>query len=160
MGHADHNDQAGTEARAEAQHREEGEHVVTFSYDPAEITPLDVIRGMAVDTTDPGIVADETYEAVMASYGVVDVDTAPFYRAAANILRRVAVAIARQPTSVAATGDGSIGWAATRTKELTDLADALDAKADAIDGASGGHWTSRVTVRSRFLTNRRGAETW
>lgn len=161
MGPANRAAEAGAQARAEAG-REEGEHVV--SYDPTQPTPLDVIRGYARDTSnDPAteILQDAEYTAILTRHGVtVETDTAGFYRAAAEALRQVAVTIEQQPTSVAATSDGSVGWSANRTTSLRAMADWLDGKADKIEAdEAGGFWGPVVTVKGDFLTGTE-AETW
>lgn len=134
-------------------------------YDPLEPTPKDVIRGWAGDTSNDStseIVQDATYLAVMARFGVGTAegdptDTAPFYRAAAEMLRRVAVQLQSRPTSISAPQDGSISWA-SRTKALEDKAKELDALADAIDAEGADSGWGVVTIRDQFLTGSGGAE--
>lgn len=115
-----------------------------MSYNPAEPTPLDVIRGWSGDTSnDPAteIVKDETILSILVRFGVGSavgdpIDTAPFYRSAAETLRRVAVVLQSKPSSISAPADGSISWA-SRTKALEDKAKELDALADAIEAGTG-----------------------
>lgn len=137
-------------------------------YNPLELAPKDVIRGWAGDTSndvESEIVPDATYLAVLARYGAdsaegAATDTAPFYRAAADMLRRVAVVLQSDPSSINAPGDGAIGWSGNRTKALELKAAELEAKADAIDAdAAEGDW-GVVTVRSNFLTGSDWGETW
>ena len=105
-------------------------------YNPLELAPKDVIRGWAGDTSndvDNEIVPDATYLAVLARNGAdstegAATDTAPFYRAAADILRRVAVVLQADPSSISAPSDGSIGWSGNRTKALELKAAELEAK--------------------------------
>ena len=141
-----------------------------MSYSPQEPTPVDVIRRMAGDTSNDSateILADDTYAAILGRFGVgiapgTDMTTAAFHRAAAEALRSVAVAIERDPTSISAPSDGSIGWT-NRTQSLRDQAKALDAKADALDAAAAdSFWGPVITVRSDFLTNARNGrgESW
>ncbi len=131
-----------------------------MSYDPTQLTPIDVIRGMAGDTSNDAtteLMADAEYAAILGRFGVgsvsgTDVTTAAFHRAAADALRAVAVRIESLPTSISAPSDGSIGWA-SRTQSLRDLAKSEDAKADKIDAdAADSFWGPTVTVRSSFLT--------
>lgn len=137
-------------------------------YNPLELAPKDVIRGWAGDTSndvESEIVPDETYLAVLARYGADSAegaasDTAPFYRAAADMLRRVAVKLQADPTSISAPSDGSIGWGGNRTKALELKAAELDAKAAEIEADEAeGSWNV-VTVRSDFLTGSDWGDTW
>lgn len=129
-----------------------------MTYAPSQPTPIDVIRGMAGDTSnDPAteLMADAEYAAILGRFGVgatagTDVTTAAFHRAAADALRAIAVRIEALPTSISAPSDGSIGWA-SRTASLRDLAKSEDAKADAAD-ADSGFWGPTVTVSAHFLT--------
>lgn len=115
-----------------------------MSYNPAEPTPLDVIRGWAGDTSNSPaseIVQDDTIVSVLTRYGAGSmagdpINTAPFYRAAADVLRRVAVALQLRPSSISEPSDGSLSWSG-RTKALEDKAKELDALADAIEAGEG-----------------------
>lgn len=136
-------------------------------YDPTEPTPKDVIRGWAGDTSnDPmtEIVKDETYLATLERFGAGSglgdpTDTAPFYRAAADLLRRVAVVLQAKPSSISAPQDGSVGWS-SRTSALEAKAKQLVAHADELEAADeGGFWGPVVTVRSNFLTGE-GGRSW
>jgi hypothetical protein len=130
------------------------------TYNPAQLTPIDVIRGMGGDTSnDPTaeLMVDAEYAAILGRFGVgsapgTDVTTAAFNRAAADALRSLAVRIEQQPTSLGSPTDGSIGWSA-RTSSLREQARVLDAKADKLDAeAADGFWGPTVTVRGNFLT--------
>lgn len=129
-------------------------------YDPLEPTPKDVIRGWAGDT-DPvsEIIPDTTYVAVLVRHGAGfsegdATDSAPFYRAAAEILRRVAVVLQADPSSISAPQDGSIGWGANRTKALEEKARELDAMATARDQSSKDSEIGKVVqVYSPYLTD-------
>lgn len=117
-----------------------------MSYDPTQPTPVDVIRAMARDTNgvvnadgayEGEILQDAEYVAVLGQFGVATVagtptDTAPFYRAAASLLRQVATSIEQDPSSISAPKDGSIGYS-NPTQSLRDQAKLLEAKADALD---------------------------
>jgi len=113
------------------------------TYDPTQPTPVDVIRAMARDTANVAeeeILQDEEYIAVLEQFGAswaigAATDTAPFYRASAELLRQVATAIEQDPSSISAPKDGSIGYG-NRTQTLRDKAKAMDAKADALDAAA------------------------
>ena len=131
-----------------------------MTYSPSQPTPIDVIRGMAGDTSNDvttELMADAEYAATLGRFGVgatagTDVTTAAFHRAAADILRAIAVRIEALPTSISAPSDGSIGWA-SRTASLRDMAKSEDAKADALDAdAADGFWGPVTTVSSHFLT--------
>lgn len=132
-----------------------------MSYDPAQPSPIDVIRGMGRDTSndpDDELMADAEYAAILGRFGVgsapgTDVTTAAFHRAAAEAMRQLAVTASRElPSAVSKTATGSINWY-DQVQPLRDQAKALDAAADRIDAASSdGFWGSTVTVRSRFLT--------
>ena len=128
-----------------------------MTYDPAELLPLDVIRGLAGDTSDDPdteILQDVQIEAIMARWGVDgETDSAGFFRAAAESVRRVAMVIEQRPTSLSSPGDGSIGWTSPASG-LLKLAASLDARADALDAAASasGAWGAPITVTSRFLT--------
>lgn len=138
-----------------------------MSYDAMELEPKDVIRGWAGDTSndvESEIAPDATYVAVLTRYGAATApgsatDTAPFYRAAIDILQRVASAVEREPTSISAPGDGSIGWTAFKSKALlekiADLKKRLEAAEESEDQDDG--W-GVVTVTNNFLTG--GVETW
>lgn len=137
-----------------------------MSYDPTEPAPKDVIRGWAGDTSndvDSEILPDTMYLAVLSRHGAEvtpgsATDTASFYRAAADLLRRTAVVIQANPSSISAPSDGSISWANNRTTALEAKAKELDAMAEADDAGGDDDW-GIVTVRSAFLTGG-GAETW
>lgn len=125
-------------------------------YNPAEPTPLDVIRGIAGDTSEDELLEDATYLAVMARYGAGSevgdpTDTAPFYRSAAEIIRRVATIIERQPTSVSEPRDGSVGWTAFKSKALLLKADELERLADAIDAGGESGVGKVVTVFAPYM---------
>ncbi len=129
-------------------------------YDPTQPTPIDVIRGMGRDTSnDPAteLMADAEYAAILGRFGVgatagTDITTAAFYRAAAEAMRQLAIAIEALPASISAPSDGSISWS-SRTQSLRDQAKALDATANQIDAtAADGFWGPTVTVSSHFLT--------
>ena len=132
-----------------------------MTYDPSQPTPIDVLRGMGRDTSNDAeseLLSDAEYTAILSRYGVAatagtDIDTAAFYRAAAETMRTLAIAIEGLPSSINAPQDGGMSWSG-RTQSLRDLARTLDAKADALDAAAASdNWT--LTVRSDFLT---GAE--
>lgn len=136
-------------------------------YNPLETTPKDVIRGWAGDTsndTESEIVPDATYLAVLARYGAdssegAATDTSPFYRAAAEILRRTAVQLQNRPSSISAPSDGSLSWA-SRTKALEDTAKEMDSIAAKLEEADADtNWFGPVvTVRDRFMTGGGGSE--
>lgn len=131
-----------------------------MTYAPTQPTPIDVLRSMGRDTSnDPTteLLSDAEYTAILGRYGVgatagTDVTTAAFHRAAAETMRTLAIAIEGLPSSINAPQDGGMSWSG-RTQSLRDLARTLDAKADALEAATGDNWT--LTVRSDFLT---GAE--
>lgn len=134
-----------------------------MAYDPSELTPKDVIRGIAGDIAERELLQDETYLAVMARYGAGSgagdpTDTAPFYRAAAEVVRRVATAIERQPTSISAPGDGSIGWGSSKSRSLLEKAKELDELADELEENEGSEIGKVVTVYTPYLTG--GGEPW
>ncbi len=137
-----------------------------MSYDPTEPTPLDVIRGWAGDTSgDPAteIVKDETILSILTRYGAGSVPgfaTAPFYRAAAEVLRRVAVVLQARPSSLSAPADGSVTWA-SRTKALEDKARELDLLAIGLESEANSQSEigKVVTVYTPFLTGGWG-EPW
>lgn len=138
-----------------------------MSYDPTEPTPKDVIRGLAGDTSndaDSEILQDATYLAVMARWGVGSgvgepMDTAGYYRAAAEILRRTAVQLQNRPSSISAPSDGSLSWA-SRTKALEDTAKEMESIALKLEEADADtNWFGPVvTVRDRFMTGGGGSE--
>ena len=132
-----------------------------MSYTPSEPTPVDVIRGLAGDTSnDPEteILADETYVAILGRFGVgaeagTPTTTVAFYRAAAESLRRVMKVIADRPSSISSPGDGSISWSSRLDGLKLQVAslDALAAEA-AADEQGGGIFGAPITIRSHFLT--------
>lgn len=133
-----------------------------MSYSPTELTPRDVIRGMAGDTAEPEWLTDETYDSILGRYGVpvVGWQSSPlFLRAGAEILRRVAVAIEQKPTSFTATGDMSVGWA-DRTRSLRALAEQLDGQADELEESESDFFGPRATVKNRFLTGSGVRDEW
>lgn len=135
-----------------------------MAYDPSETAPKDVIRGMAGDTVEPELLQDATYLSVMSRYGAGAADgdpanTAPFYRAAAEIIRRVATVIERQPTQISAPGDGSVGWTAFKSKALLAKAEELDALAEELEAAdSESEFGKVVTVTTPFLSGGWGTQ--
>jgi hypothetical protein len=131
-----------------------------MSYNPAQLTPIDVIRGMGGDTSNEPtseLMVDAEYAAILGRFGVgstagTDITTAAFHRASAEAMRSLAVRIEQQPTSLGSPTDGSIGWS-NRTSSLREQARALDATADQFDAETAdGFWGPTVTVRSAFLT--------
>ena len=131
-----------------------------MSYNPSEPTVRDQIRGLAGDTTEPEWLSDATYDAVIARWGVpaVDWSSSPkFLRAAAELLRRVAVALEQDITSFTATGDMSVSWG-DRTRSLRALATQLDSQADDLDQDAG--IVGRIRFKSDFLTGRGGRGEW
>lgn len=138
-----------------------------MTYNPAEPTTRDLVRGLIRDTSgDPGqeILTDVTLDSILASYGVAPDpvtarSTAAYYRAAAEVARRASVAIADRPTGINSPGDGSISWS-SRTASLDKLAVSLDAEADrreVIPEDAQPLFGAPVRVRSDFLTGgRRG----
>lgn len=130
-------------------------------YDPQELTPRDVIRGMAGDTAEPEWLPDETYDAILARRGVPAEGWASsplFLRAGSEILRRVAIAIENAPSSFTAVGDMAVSWS-NRTRTLRDLADELDGQAGAIEEDEAGV-IGYTRISSRFLTGSGVGDEW
>lgn len=131
-----------------------------MSYESHEPTPVDVMRGLAGDTSNDEateILADDTYAAILGRFGVgleagTPVTTAAFYRAAAEAVRRVMHLVASRPTSISDPEEGSIGWSG-RLEGLKATVATLDAlAADAAANEAGGVFGAPVTFRSHFLT--------
>lgn len=133
-----------------------------MSYDPHELTARDQIRGMATDTSEPEWVADETYDSVLAKWGVPSSDwerSPKFLRAAAELVRRVASLIENDITSFTATGDMSVGWG-DRTRSLRDLATQLESQAADLERDEVSAWGGRLRFKSRFQTGVEGGNEW
>lgn len=131
-----------------------------MSYSPSELTARDQIRGMAGDTTSPEWLADATYDAVLAKWGVPGSEwssSPKFLRAAAELIRRVAVAIEQDVTSYTATGDFSASWG-DRTRTLRALATQLESQAADIEQGEAAGWGGTIRFKSQFLTGSRGNE--
>ena len=132
-----------------------------MSYNASELTTRDQIRGMSGDTSDPFWIANETIDAVISKWGVPGSEwssSPKFLRAAAEVVKRVAVAIENDITGYTATGDMSVSWG-DRTRSLRALAVQLESQADDIEADEASGW-GVVTIRSNFLTGTRGGNEW
>lgn len=133
-----------------------------MSYNPNETSARDVIRGMAGDTdTAAEWLPDATYDAILLRHGspVSEWSSSPkFLRAAAESLRRVAIAIENDPSSYTATGDFSVSWA-DRTRSLRLMADDLERQAGDIEADEAGG-LGFVTVTNRFLSGGGNGYEW
>lgn len=96
-----------------------------MSYDPAETTTLDIIRGIVVDTGPIELLEDDTYESIIARHTI-------WQYAGAEVARRMARIIAAQPIALGSDGD-SIRWSDERVKSLYAIADELTAAGLALD---------------------------
>lgn len=113
-----------------------------MSYDPAEATDTDVVRGLIGDTSNDvttEYLADATISAILVRQTSV-------YLAAAECADRIAAIVARRPESVSI-GDQTV-TRAQRPQAWHDLAEALRARAaDAAAADAGGlfDWAEMVT---------------
>lgn len=114
-----------------------------MAYDPAETTTRDWIRGLIGDTAATPIIADVTYDSVIARY-----DHEGY--AVAELALRMARYWEARPNQITATGDGSVGWGANRVAALHTLAADWTARADAATAASG--LGTVITIESDYLT--------
>lgn len=102
---------------------------MSFTYDNELGDPVSRLRRAVGDVDrDDQLAPDETYEGYLRLYGVSFTAAAVTIgekKAQRDALRGIAAEVAREPTSVNRTGEGSVDWAA-RVPTWLALADQLD----------------------------------
>lgn len=121
-----------------------------MTYDPAELTAIDRIRGRVLDTSnDPATeyLPDVTYQSYLDRYDGSEA------LAGASTAGRIAALIASKPVAIASEGD-SIRWSDKRAEYIKSVqADYLaEAEADAYGGV--------VTVTADVMTGGDVTEEW
>jgi len=129
-----------------------------MSFDASLPTLKDHLR-LALYDIDPAneFQPDTTYEAKLALYGAVEVESLAYKRAKADMIEPVANAMDRQPSGINQQGVGGINWP-EQAKTLRAMLDGLRKEIAAVDAAvSQAGVGQMIGVRARYLA---GGRTW